>query len=85
MKKEGGVRVPTIFRYKGFRFHFFSNEAHEPPHVHIRKAENTCKFWLTAVALAYNDGISPPQLRELEQVVREHRDEFEQKWHEYFG
>lgn len=85
MKTEGGVRVPTIFRYKGFRFHFYSNEGHEPPHVHIRKAENTCKFWLAPVALAYNDGISLAQLRELEQVVREHRDEFEQKWHEYFG
>lgn len=77
--------MPTIFRYKGFRFHFYSNEGHEPPHVHIRKAENTCKFWLTPVALAYNDGMSPVQLRELEQVVQEHGHEFEQKWHEYFG
>jgi len=25
------------------------------------------------------------ELRELEQVVVERRDEFEQKWHEYFG
>jgi len=25
------------------------------------------------------------EIQKLEQVVREHRDEFERKWHEYFG
>ena len=77
--------MPTIFRYKGFRFHFYSNEGHEPPHVHIRRGRHTCKFWLNPVGLAYNDGVGPAALRELEDVVIEHRDEFERKWHEYFG
>lgn len=77
--------MPTIYRYKGFRFHFYSNEGHEPPHVHIRKAEDSCKFWLRPVSFAYNDGIAASELRELEQVVSENRDEFEAKWHEYFG
>lgn len=76
--------MPTIFRYKGFRFHFYSNEGHEPPHVHIRRGDDSCKFWLSTVELAYNDGMNPAELRELEQVVCEHRVEFERKWHEYF-
>jgi hypothetical protein len=77
--------MPTILRYKGFRFHFYSNEGHEPPHVHIRRAHDSCKFWLNPVALAYNDGMRSSELRELERVVQEHRDEFESRWHEYFG
>ena len=77
--------MPTIFRWKGFRFHFISDEGNEPPHVHIRRAEDTCKYWLNPVALAYNDGMKSNELRELEEVVKEHRDEFERKWHEYFG
>ncbi len=77
--------MPTILRWKGYRFHFYSDEGHEPPHVHIRHAEDRTKFWLRPVALAFNDGLSPAELTEVELVVREHRDEFERKWHEYFG
>jgi uncharacterized protein DUF4160 len=29
--------MPTILRWKGFRFFFFSNEGDEPPHVHAEK------------------------------------------------
>ncbi|MGH7857201.1 MAG: DUF4160 domain-containing protein [Candidatus Binatia bacterium] len=36
----------------GFRFYFFSNERHEPPHVHVRKGGGKAKFWLRPVALA---------------------------------
>lgn len=77
--------MPTIFRWKGYRFHFYSNEGHEPPHVHIRRAEDSCKFSLGPVELAYNDGMTSSEIHKLEEVVCEHRDEFEAKWHEYFG
>lgn len=76
--------MPTIFRYKGFRFHFYSNEGREPPHVHIRRGDDFCKFWLRPVSLEYNVGMNPRELRELEKVVNDHRDEFERRWHEYF-
>ena len=68
--------MPTIYRYKGFRFHFFSNEGHEPPHVHIRRGDDSCKFWLQPVNLAYNDGMNGHEITELEQVTSENRDEF---------
>ena len=76
--------MPTIYRYKGFRFHFFSGEGCEPPHVHVRRGEDNCKFWLQPVDLAYNDGMKPHELTELQRVVDEHREEFLRKWHEYF-
>ncbi len=77
--------MPTIHRWKGYRFHFYSDEGHEPPHVHVRRAEDTAKVWLRPVALAFNDGLSLSEVGEVLAVVREHQDEFERKWHEYFG
>lgn len=76
--------MPTVYRYKGFRLHFYSNEGHEPPHIHIRRGEDTCKFWLRPVSLAYNDGMNPRELKELAKLVGERRAELERKWIEYF-
>lgn len=36
---------PTVFRYKNFRFHFFSRE--EPRmHVHVISGHGEAKFWM---------------------------------------
>ena len=38
-----------MFRYKGFRFFFYSNEGdpREPVHVHARGDGGEAKFWLS--------------------------------------
>lgn len=61
--------MPTIYRYKGFRFHFFSNEGHEPPHVHIRRGDDSCKFWLQPVNLGYDEGMNDYENGEVAQFV----------------
>ena len=38
--------MPTILIVRGWRVFFYSNEGHEPVHVHARKGEAECKFWL---------------------------------------
>lgn len=40
--------MPVIFRYKGYRFFFYSNEGspREPVHVHVRGSDGEAKFWL---------------------------------------
>ncbi|HJU31624.1 MAG TPA: DUF4160 domain-containing protein [Hyphomicrobiaceae bacterium] len=43
--------MPTILRWNGYRFYFFSNERDEPPHMHIDKGGNSAKFWLLPVGL----------------------------------
>jgi hypothetical protein len=50
--------MPTVLRWNGYRFYFFSNEGAEPPHIHIDKAGSTAKYWLQPVALARNVGYS---------------------------
>lgn len=77
--------MPTVLRIGGHRFFFFSNEGDEPPHIHVETAENYAKFWLSPVALATSVGYTARELRQLRELVEEHRDFLEAKWHEYFG
>lgn len=80
--------MPVIFRYKGYRFFFFSNEGNplEPLHVHVRQGSALAKFWVEPeVALAESYGMNSAELRELLEIVEQHRELIERKWHEYFG
>lgn len=75
---------PTVFRYKGYRFFFFSRE--EPRmHVHILSGDGEAKFWIEpTISLANNYGLTQKELRELEKIVQERRDEIERTWREHF-
>jgi len=74
----------TILRIGRYRF-FYSNEDNEPSHIHVEAGDDTAKFWLRPVALAANHGFRPRDLNELERLVREHEQVFEEAWNEYFG
>jgi hypothetical protein len=77
--------VPTVLRWEGYRFYFFSNEGSEPPHIHIDKAGNTAKYWLSDASLARNIGHSEQELHKLKKKVVEERERFLVAWNEYFG
>jgi hypothetical protein len=53
--------------------------------VHVDGSDGTVKFWLSPVALHYNIGLSPRELRTIERVVIERRREFLEAWNAYFG
>lgn len=77
--------MPTVLRIGPYRFYFFSHEPNEPAHVHVDRDDESAKFWLESVGLARNFGFSARELRELERLVEEHREEMLKAWHEYFG
>ena len=79
------LMAPTIHREQGFRFFFLSRE--EPrKHVHVIRAEGEAKFWLEPeIELARNYGLSRRQLKEAEEIVEEHQNEFRAAWHQHFG
>ena len=77
--------MPTISRVRGYRFFFFSNEGHEPPHVHVESGDAHAKFWLERVQLAQSVGYHAAELTRLRNLVREHQESFMEKWDEYFG
>jgi hypothetical protein len=80
--------VPAIFRYKGYRFFFFSNEGlpREALHVHVRKGSAVAKFWLEPQPeIASSHGMAAHELRELLDIATAHRAEIERFWNEHFG
>lgn len=54
-----------------FRFHFYSDEGNEPPHIHIETPDGECKFWLDPVRLSRNKGIAPQSIRQIERIIFE--------------
>ncbi len=80
--------MPTVFRERGFKFFFYSNEGspREPVHVHVEKDDVEAKFWLRPeVKVAYNDGYDARVLRDLLGVVEANTDRIERAWNEFFG
>jgi len=76
---------PTIFRERGYRFFFFSRE--EPRmHVHVVSGDGEAKWWLEPdLELAKNHGYNLQQLKEIESLVEDHRDELISAWKQHFG
>ncbi len=80
--------MPVVFRYKGYRFFFYSNEGspREPIHIHVRGSEGEAKFWLEPqVHVASSDGLDARVLRELAAIAAERIGLIEEAWNEYFG
>ena len=48
--------MPTLLRWKGYRFFFFSADGWEPPHVHVEKDGEQAKLWLSDLRVAINMG-----------------------------
>ena len=75
--------MPTVLRIGSYRFHFYSDEGKEPPHIHVATTDGECKFWLEPVRLARNKGISPITLRNIEKLVFENLTLFRDRYDEF--
>ena len=75
---------PTIFRYKDYRFFFFSLEETRK-HVHVSSPEGEAKFWLEPiVALAEKSELNTRQLKEIHGIVERRKDEINRAWNKHF-
>jgi Domain of unknown function (DUF4160) len=77
--------MPTVLRSGPYRFYFFSNEGHEPPHVHVDRDDRSAKYWLDPVELAINHGFAAAELRDLHRLVGRNASDFRDRWNEHFG
>ena len=76
--------MPTVMRVGSYRFHFYSDERLEPPHIHVRTPDGECKFWLEpTVTLAGNRGLAAHELRTIERLVFDHRERLGDAYHEF--
>jgi hypothetical protein len=77
--------MPTVLRVGRYRFHFFSNERQEPPHIHVKAGSDEAKFWLDPVGLAANYGFRAHELNEIKRIIEQHQTDLKEAWHEYFS
>lgn len=76
---------PAIYRERGFKFFFFSNEE-QRMHVHIVGQSGEAKFWLEPeITLANSYKLSVKELGKLEKSVKEHEDEIRASWNKHFS
>ena len=76
--------MPTVERYKGYRFFFFSNEGSEPVHIHVESGGNYAKFWLDPVNLVGSVGFNGAELTKLRRLITERQGKFKERWNDYF-
>lgn len=76
--------MPTVLRKYGFRFHFYSQEPDEPPHIHVEKEGCRAKVWLNSVEFAKHGGFKAPDQKRILEIVADHRQLMIEAWHEYF-
>lgn len=77
--------MPTVLRVGPYRFHFYSRENNEPPHIHIERDDLEAKFWLEPISLATNHGFPQTELNKLARLVQEHKVLLQQAWEQFHG
>lgn len=77
--------MPTLLRWKGYRFFFYSADSWEPPHVHVYKDGKEAKIWLRDLVVATNYGYAATEMNQILRVTREKQDAFLEAWNDHFG
>ena len=81
--------MATILLVLGWRFYFYSNERNEPPHIHARKGEAECKYWLKPghyeIEEAWSYIFTPLLRREARKIIFDHFDLIVGEWEKRFG
>ncbi len=76
---------PTVFRYKSYRFFFFSREETRI-HIHVISPAGEAKFWIEPeIEVAKSVGFSDHELNSLAEIIKKKRDEIKKSWRAHFG
>jgi hypothetical protein len=77
--------MPSVFRYKGYRFFFFSNESAEPRHIHVESDDNHAKFWLEPLDLAKSVAYKERELSGIRELIEDNIQLFRAVWDAHFS
>ena len=77
--------MPTVFSEGPYRFRFYSRDASEPPHVHVRRDRNHAKFWLAPTQLADDGGFGRTEIRRITRIIESNHDLILEEWYGHFG
>ncbi|MGH9815083.1 MAG: DUF4160 domain-containing protein [Candidatus Acidiferrales bacterium] len=77
--------MPTVLRAGPYRFHFYSHEPNEPPHIHAERDDCAAKFWLEPISLAVNYGFASHELGRIQSIIEGNLQALLEEWNGYFG
>ena len=76
--------MPTILFKNGWRLFFYANEGNEPIHIHCKKGDFECKFWLDIenieIKLSFEYELGPQELKQIKKLVLENFSLIEEEW-----
>lgn len=76
---------PTVFRYRNYRFFFFSREESRM-HIHVYSPDGEAKVWIEPeIELALSKGFKDSELKEIQDVINSKQDEIRDHWKQCFG
>ena len=65
--------MPTILQILGWRLFFYANEGDEPMHIHCRKGDMECKYWLDSekfeISETYAYDMNNKARREIRKII----------------
>jgi hypothetical protein len=64
--------MPTVLRVGPYRFHLYSREHGEPPHIHVTGDDIEAKFWPQPISIAANHGFEAAELNQVRRYVEDH-------------
>jgi hypothetical protein len=76
---------PTVLRWRGYRFHFYSDETGELPNIHVRRDDKMLKLWLSDLTIAASYGFARHEVRSIVRKVDEQRNALLEAWHAHFA
>jgi hypothetical protein len=79
--------MPTVLLVQGWRVFFYSDEGNEPVHVHARKGDAECKFWLLVESYEIEEewsyNLTPRLRREIRKIIFDHFDVIVEEWNSH--
>jgi len=76
--------MPTILQILGWRLFFYANEGNEPIHIHCKKGDMECKYWLHRddfeISEAYGYNMKSKSRREIRKIIFQHFEHIENEW-----
>lgn len=81
--------MPTVLRNNGWRIFFYSNEGHEPMHIHGIKGETEVKHWINQksnmISYANSFNLTPSLKREFEEIILKNLSLIISSWNSHFN
>ncbi len=81
--------MPEILRRNGWKILFYSVDRSEPPHVHCKKGEKDCKFFLNEIEikikLEYSYHMNNKDIGDISEIIMDNYDFILKIWNKHFN